>query len=125
MHTRHRIAALAVGTLALLVWAAPAHAQVPPTTVPGAACGAVGTVEGTAGQDVPADAVCPTTTTPSDSGSTDYSTTTTTYDSGSASTPASTSLPRTGMPATLAGAGVLTAAAAFAVRFALRRSVRA
>jgi hypothetical protein len=140
-----RLAAAAVGGVALLLWAGPAAAQVPPA--PPEACGALDTVgdtvgpvqdtvEGTAGQDLPADvadtvgtvgstAGCPQAAAdPGDeSGSGSTSTTSTTaYESGSAALGSSGTLPRTGGPAAVAGVGSLAAGAAAIARLLLRRT---
>lgn len=145
---RHRprttlLAAAAAG-VALLLSGGPASAQLP--SAPPEACGALDTVGGTAGglqdtaegavgQDLPADvddtagtvgstSGCPQASTGSGD---DYShsTTTTAYESGTAVLGASSSgaLPRTGAPATVAGAGAGALALVIAAlgRVALRR----
>lgn len=140
-----RLTAAAVGGVALFLWAGPAAAQVPPA--PPEACGALDTVggtvgtvqdtvEGTAGQDLPADvadtvgtvgstAGCPQAAAPGDgSGPGGTSTTSTTaYQPGTAVLGASSTLPRTGGPAAIGGAGSLAVVAAALARFLLRRAV--
>ena len=141
-----RLTAAAVGGVALLLWAGPAAAQVPPA--PPEACGALDTVggtvgtvqdtvEGTAGQDLPADvadtvgtvgstAGCPQAAgDPGDeTGSGGPSTTSTTaYQPGSAGPGASSALPRTGGPAIIAGAGSLALLGAGIARLLLRRAL--
>jgi hypothetical protein len=139
-----RLTAAAVGGVALLLWAGPAAAQVPPA--PPEACGALGTVggtagtvqdsvEGTAGQDLPVDlaetvgtvgstAGCPQSDPGDGSGSGGtWTTSTTGYQPGTAVLSASDApLPRTGGPATIAGAGSLAVVAAALARFLLRRA---
>jgi hypothetical protein len=142
-HHIHRLAAGAGAAVALLLWAGPAAAQVPPA--PPEACGALGTVggtvgqvqdtvEGTAGQSAPVDgadtvgtvastAGCPQAAADDGSGSDDSSTTTTTaYESGSAVLGASSTLPRTGAPVAIAGAGSIAVVMAALARLVLRRA---
>ena len=129
-----RLLAVAGAAVALLLWASPASAQVPPE-----ACTAVGTIgdtqttiQNTTGQTLPVDpagtiggtAGCPQATTDTtDAG--DMTTSTTTYggsfDQGSASLPSS--LPRTGGPELVAGAGAIAAVIALVTR-TLARAAR-
>jgi hypothetical protein len=135
MMNRIRLLAVAGTALALLLWAAPASAQVPPE-----ACTAVGTVgdtettiQNTTGQTLPVDpagtvggtAGCPQPTTDTSGDTGDASTSTTydgTVDQGSASLPSS--LPRTGAPELIAGAGAVAGAIALVTRTLSRAGAR-